>query len=83
MARSDADTTLRRMTLEEFISKLELIEEQARLTIADPHDVHIVEHQRLIAVLARQLIVRLHDQLRGGHRAAFDDATRAGTSRHL
>jgi hypothetical protein len=66
------------MTLEEFISKLELIEQQARLTIMDPGHPHVVEHQRLIAGLARQLIVRLHDQLRGGDREAFDGAVRGG-----
>jgi hypothetical protein len=59
---------LRRMKLEELISKMEQIAQQAELTIADyPHG-HPIERQRLIAAIARQVRAHLKDQLRHGAR---------------
>ena len=59
---------LRRMKLEEIVTKLEQIEQQAGLTISEyPHGL-TVERQRLIVGLARQLRMHVRDQLRQGRR---------------
>ena len=65
---------LRRMKLEELVTKLEQIEQQASLTLAEyPHGL-TVERQRLIMGLARQLRAHLRDQLRhGGRHPAVND----------
>jgi hypothetical protein len=57
------------MKLEEIVTKLEQIEQQASLTISEyPHGL-TVERQRLIVGLARQLRMHVRDQLRQGKRA--------------
>ena len=56
------------MKLEEIVTKLEQIEQQAALTISEyPHGL-TVERQRLIVGLARQLRMHMRDQLRQGRR---------------
>ncbi len=58
----------RRMKLEELISKLEQIEQQAALTLSEyPHGLTI-ERQRLIVGIAKQLRAHLQDQARAGER---------------
>lgn len=57
------------MKLEEIVTKLEQIEQQAALTISEyPHGL-TVERQRLIVGLARQLRMHVRDQLRQGKRS--------------
>ena len=62
------ETTLRRMTLEQLISKLEQIEQQAHFTIREYPGTLALDRQRLIVGLARQLQIQIQDQLRGGAR---------------
>lgn len=58
------------MKIEELISKLEQIEEQATLTLVEyPHGL-TVERQRLVVALAKQLLSHLKDQLREAPRVA-------------
>jgi hypothetical protein len=59
---------LRRLKLEELISKLEQIEEQVSLTLHEyPHG-HTIERQRLVLAIAKQVRSHLKDQLRAGQR---------------
>ena len=62
--------TLRRLRLEELISKMEQIEEQVALTLNEyPHG-HTIERQRLVLAIARQIRSHLLDQVRSGQRVA-------------
>ena len=62
--------TLRRLKLEELISKMEQIEEQVARTLHEyPHG-HTLERQRLVLAIAKQVRSHLVDQLRGGQRVA-------------
>lgn len=61
---------LRRMKLEEIIAKLEQIEQQANSTIGEYPGGPVVERQRLVAALARQIKSQLKHQLRYGPRAS-------------
>jgi hypothetical protein len=81
MQRLPNETTLRRMTLEQLISKLEQIEQQAQFTIREYPGTLALDRQRLIIGLARQLQIQIQDQLRGGARdplanAAVDEPVR-------
>jgi hypothetical protein len=61
-------TGLRRLKLEELISKLQQIEEQVSLTLHEyPHG-HTIERQRLVLAIAKQVRSHLTDQLRAGQR---------------
>ena len=59
---------LRRMKLEELLSKLEQIEQQATLTLHEHPNGLTLERQRLIMAIARQVQTHLREQLRGGAR---------------
>jgi hypothetical protein len=62
--------SLRRLKLEELLSKIEQIEEQVTLTLHEyPHG-HTIERQRLVLAIAKQIRSHLMDQLRGGTRVA-------------
>lgn len=68
------------MKLEELVTKLGQIEEQASLTLSEyPHGL-TVERQRLIIGLARQMRSHMLDQLRGGERRP---AVNDGEATHL
>ena len=71
---------LRRMRLEELITKLEQIEQQAALTLDEYPLGLTVERQRLILALAKQLQSHLRDQLRQGARDPLVDQP---STRHL
>ena len=60
--------TYRRLKLEELISKIEQIEQQAALTLHEYPQGHTVERQRLILAIAKQVRARLVDQLEAGER---------------
>jgi hypothetical protein len=65
------------MKLEEIITKLSQIEEQAALTLSEyPHGL-TVERQRLIVGLAKQLRSNAEDQSRIGKRHAPQNDTEA------
>jgi hypothetical protein len=62
---------LRRMKLEELITKMEQIEEQAALTLHEyPHG-HTRERQRLVMAIAKQVRAHLLDQLEAGARESL------------
>lgn len=61
---------LRRMKLEDLIAKMEQIEQQAGLTLAEYPNGHTVERLRLIAAIARQVHSHLKDQAGHGPREA-------------
>jgi 23S rRNA G2445 N2-methylase RlmL len=62
--------SLRRLKLEELLSKIEQIEEQVSMTLQEyPHG-HTIERQRLVLAIARQIGSHLKDQLRDGTRVA-------------
>jgi hypothetical protein len=62
---------LRRMKLEELITKMEQIEEQAALTLNEyPHG-HTRERQRLVMAIAKQVRSHLVDQLEAGFRESL------------
>jgi molybdopterin converting factor small subunit len=64
-------TGLRRLKLEELISKLAQIEEQVSRTLDEyPHG-HTLERQRLVLAIAKQVRSHLTDQLRAGQRVAI------------
>ena len=66
------------MKLEELLKKLEQIEQQAALTLAEyPHGL-TVERQRLIIGLAKQMQSHLRDQQRHGRRAVAQNDPEAG-----
>ncbi len=68
MAMADKTGTLRRMKLQELVSKMQQIEEQVALTLEEyPHG-HTLERQRLVLAIAKQVHAHLADQLRGGER---------------
>lgn len=68
MAMADKTGTVRRMKLEELISKMQQIEEQVALTLEEyPHG-HTLERQRLALAIAKQVRAHLADQLRAGER---------------
>ena len=56
------------MKIEEIIAKLEQIEQQASLTLAEYPQGLTIERQRLILALAKQLQSHLSAQLRAGPR---------------
>jgi hypothetical protein len=59
---------LRRIKLEDLLSKVEQIEQQANLTLSEyPHG-HTVERQKLIMAIAKQIRSHLADQVRVGER---------------
>lgn len=62
--------SLRRMKLEELITKLEQIEQQAALTLDEHPGGLTIERQRLILALAKQLGSHLKEQFRQGPRVA-------------
>ena len=62
------NTSLRRMRLEDLLSKVEQIEEQANLTLTEYPNGHTLERQRLIMAIAKQIRSHLADQLRLGDR---------------
>jgi len=65
------------MKLEELITKLEQIEQQAALTLSEyPHGL-TVERQRLIVGIAKQVRGHLIDQLQVRHPAQNDSGTGA------
>jgi hypothetical protein len=70
------ETTLRRMTLEQLISKLEQIEQQAHFTMREYPGTLTLDRQRLIVGLSRQLQIQIQDQLRGGARDPLATAAR-------
>jgi hypothetical protein len=59
---------LRRMKLEDLITKMEQIEQQAALTLDEYPNGLTVERQRLVIAIARQVRAHLSDQLRAGPR---------------
>ena len=61
---------LRRMKLEELITKLEQIEQQAALTLDEYPGGLTIERQRLILAIAKQLKAHLKEQARLGPRVA-------------
>jgi hypothetical protein len=71
------------MKLEELLKKLEQIEQQAALTLAEyPHGL-TVERQRLIIGLAKQMQSHLRDQQRHGRRDAAQSDMEAGHLRSV
>ncbi len=68
MPHSPDTTALRRMKLEDLLSKLEQIEQQASLTLREYPNGLTLERQRLILAIAKQLQAHLRDQLREGAR---------------
>ena len=72
---------LRRMKLEELLSKLEQIEQQAALTLDEYPNGLTLERQRLIMAIAKQIQAHVLSQLRGGPREPFQDTE--PTRRHL
>lgn len=60
--------TLRRIKLEDLLSKVEQIEQQANLTLSEYPNGHTVERQRLIMAIAKQIRSHLADQVRLGER---------------
>ena len=80
MFRPEHNTARRRMKLDELLKKLEQIEQQAALTLAEyPHGL-TVERQRLIIGLAKQMQSHLRDQQRHGRR---DPVQHGAESAHL
>jgi hypothetical protein len=83
MVSPPRNAALRRMKLEDLITKMEQIEQQAALTLDEYPDGLTVERQRLVLAIARQVRAHLVDQLRGGPRApapaADDDASHLGS----
>lgn len=68
MAMADKTGTLRRMKLQELVSKMHQIEEQVSLTLDEyPHG-HTLERQRLVLAITKQVRAHLADQLRAGER---------------
>ncbi|OGA73764.1 MAG: hypothetical protein A3G81_28315 [Betaproteobacteria bacterium RIFCSPLOWO2_12_FULL_65_14] len=59
---------LRRLRIEQLITKMEQIERQAALTLDEHPNGHPVERQRLIMAIARQVHFHLIDQLEAGER---------------
>ena len=59
---------LRRLKLEELLTKLQQIEQQAALTLSEYPQGLTVERQRLIMGLAKQMQSHLRDQFRHGER---------------
>ena len=62
---------LRRLKLEDLVSKIDQIDEQAALTLSEYPSGHTVERQRLIMAIARQIRSHLLDQARLGPRTLF------------
>jgi hypothetical protein len=62
---------LRRMKLEELITKMEQIEEQAALTLHEYAHAHTRERQRLVMAIAKQVRAHLIDQLEAGARESL------------
>ena len=72
MSTTGSTGNLRRMKLEELISKIQQIEEQVALTLEEyPHG-HTLERQRLVLAIAKQMRAHLADQLSGGERKRFE-----------
>lgn len=71
---------LRRMNLEDLVSKLEQIEQQATLTLAEYPRGLPMERLRLIGAIARQVRTHLRDQLRHGAREPLEPSAEI---RHL
>lgn len=71
MFRATNKGSLRRMKLEELVTKMEQIEEQAALTLQEyPHG-HTKERLRLLLAIAKQVRAHLSDQLGAGSRQAL------------
>lgn len=60
--------SLRRLKLEDLLSKIEQIDQQAALTLSEYPNGHTLERQRLIIAIARQIRSHLQDQVRLGER---------------
>ena len=60
--------SLRRLKLQDLISKIEQIDEQAALTLSEYPNGHTIERQRLIIAIARQIRSHLQDQVQLGER---------------
>jgi hypothetical protein len=84
MFSAERSGTLRRMKLEEILTKLEQIEEQAALTLTEYPRGLTVERQRLIVGLTKQLRSHVEDQLRHGPRQVLAPAAGEDTeANHL
>lgn len=59
------------MKLEDLVEKLEQIEAQATLTLDEYPSGHSLERQRLIILIAKQVLTHLRDQLHHGGRAPY------------
>lgn len=69
MLRSAKITSaIRRLKLEELLAKLQQIEQQAALTLAEYPRGLALERQRLIVALSKQMQIHLRDQFRHGER---------------
>lgn len=82
MSSAPKTAALRRMKLEELLSKLEQIEQQAALTLREYPSGLTLERQRLILGIAKQVQAHIRDQIREGTREPLYD-TAAHTARHL
>lgn len=72
------------MRLEELLTKLQQIEQQAALTLDEYPQGLTVERQRLIIGLAKQMQSHLRDQVRHGERQpAQNDPSEAASVREL
>jgi hypothetical protein len=76
MSHSPDTTALRRMKLEDLLSKLEQIEQQASLTLREYPNGLTLERQRLILAIAKQVQAHLRDQLREGGREPVSEELR-------
>lgn len=63
----------RRLKLEQLVTKIQQIEQQAVLTLHEYPNGHTVERQRLIMAIARQVRSHLLDQLEAGERQPLTD----------
>ena len=61
-------SAIRRLKLEEMLTKLQQIEQQAALTLDEYPRGLALERQRLIVALAKQMQTHLRDQFRHGER---------------
>lgn len=76
MSQSPDTAALRRMKLEDLLSKLEQIEQQASLTLREYPNGLTLERQRLILAIAKQVQAHLRDQLREGAREPVSEELR-------
>jgi hypothetical protein len=79
MVRARKTPAYRRLKLEQLITKIEQIEQQAALTLHESPNGHTVERQRLIIAIAKQVRSHLVDQLESGKREPLTDQTEQPT----